>query len=384
MLKMMRILTCCYEFPPVGGGGGAVAAGLGHALSEAGHSVHLVTMGFRGLPSDETRGRLTMHRVPALRRRLHYCSTVEAATYLATAPMAIRRTLAARSYDLIHAHFLLPDGLLALRAARRAGIPYVVTAHGSDVPGYNPDRLRRTHHLLQPVWRRITRGAARIVCPSTRLRELALRADPGLGIETIPNGLDPAAFVASRPRRRRILVATRLLPRKGVQHLLTAIAGLPLDHEVHVAGDGPQMELLRAMAASVRVPVTFHGWLANDSPEYKDLLETSSIFVLPSEGENFPMVLLEAMAAGLAIVTTKGTGCDEVVGQEAVLVPPGDPAALRQALAALDSDPARCQSLGRGARLRLEGQFTWSAVAGRYEELFRNVLGESTARAGDA
>jgi glycosyltransferase involved in cell wall biosynthesis len=81
------------------------------------------------------------------------------------------------------------------------------------------------------------------------------------------------------------------------------------------------------------------------------------------------MVLLEAMSAGLAIITTRGTGCDEVVGDSGVLVPPGDPLALRRALVELAHDPDRCRVLGAAARKRLEERFSWPAVAARYAEI---------------
>jgi glycosyltransferase involved in cell wall biosynthesis len=116
--------------------------------------------------------------------------------------------------------------------------------------------------------------------------------------------------------------------------------------------------------------VTFWGWLDNESPQLKELYETSSMFVLPSEVENFPIALLEAMAAGLAIITTQGTGCAEVVGEAALLVPPKDPEAIRALLPRLVQDGELRRSLGRAARERLERYFTWRLVAQRYADIY--------------
>lgn len=356
--------------------------GLARSLAAAGHSVDLVTTAFRNLPREERAGNFRVWRVRALRRRLFHCTVPEAASYLPLASREIRRLLAAEQYDLLHAHFVFPDGLLAWSASRRTGLPFVVTAHGSDVPGFNPDRLRVAHATLLPVWRKVVRGAARIACPSEHLRALVARACPEAKIEVIPNGLDTSAFRADRPRKRRILVANRMLPRKGIQHLMKALEGLPLDRELHVAGDGPFLGTVRSMAAGARIEVTFHGWLSNRSPEYKELFETSDIFVLPSEAENFAIALLEAMAAGMAIVTTKGTGCAEVVGDAAVLVPVRDPEAIREALIALDADRERREALGRAARRRFEERFAWPAVARRYAALYEDVVAATPARAG--
>jgi L-malate glycosyltransferase len=179
---------------------------------------------------------------------------------------------------------------------------------------------------------------------------------------------------ADRPRRRRILVVARLFERKGVQHVLHALAGLRHDHEVHVVGTGPYLPALVALARDLSVDVRFHGWIDPASDQLAALYETADIFVLPSDVEDFPMVLLEAMAAGLAIVTTRGTGCDEVVADTGVLVDPGDVAALRAAILALTRDPQRCRLLGRAARQRLLTEFSWAGVARRYAGLYRTVL----------
>jgi glycosyltransferase involved in cell wall biosynthesis len=164
-----------------------------------------------------------------------------------------------------------------------------------------------------------------------------------------------------------------MLERKGVQYVLMALKGITLDREVHIVGDGPYLPTLRQMAQATGNNVTFWGWLDNQSPEFKELFETSGIFVFPSEAENFPIVLLEAMAAGMAIITTKGTGCAEVVGDAALLVKSRDAEAIREALIFLANNPERCRELGMAARQRLEENFGWTSVAKRYIALYEKV-----------
>lgn len=367
----MRILMLSYEYPPLGGGGSRVVAGLSAELVRLGHAVDLVTMGFRGLPAREEIGGVRVHRVPCLRRNLHTCTVPEAASYGAMALVTAGRLAARRDYDVVHAHFIFPDGLVARVASAIARRPYVVTAHGSDVPGYNPDRLHTLHALLAPAWRKLVRDAAEIVCPSRSLEALFVHQAPAARVSVIPNGIDPHKLVAGGPKRaRRILVVTRMLRRKGVQFVLEALHGEPGDYELNVVGDGPELPALRELAAGLDVNVRFTGWLDNASPELRELYETSSVFVFPSEAENFPVVLLEAMAAGLAIVTTDATGCAEVVGDTAVLVPPRDAGAIKAALRLLFEDDARRRELGRAARARLEANYTWLAVAQRYVEVY--------------
>lgn len=367
----MRILVLCYEFPPLGGGGGQFAHGLSRALVGRGHAVDLVTMAFRGLPRSEIVDGISVHRVPCVRLKRFHCTLPEAATYLAASPLFVRRRLDATAYDLVHAHFILPDGLTAWRLRRATGLPYVITAHGSDVPGYNTHRLKRTHELLGPIWRAVVRDAARVVCPSHSLAALLALRTPELEPALLPYGFDAARYSCAPERRKRVLVVTRAVERKGVQHLLEAVRGIRLDHEIHIVGDGPYLSRLRKMAEATPTPVVFHGWLDNRSAVLRRLYESSRIFVMTSEAENFPVSLLEAMSAGLAVVTSRGTGCEEVTGETALLVTPGDVGELRSALLRLTAEPETCRRLGEAARARVEREFAWSRIVAGYEELYR-------------
>jgi len=378
--RPVRILMPCYEFPPLGGGGSRVVDGLSRQLVVDGHEVDVVTMGFRGLPGHDVVDGVDVHRVPCIRLKEHHCTMPEAAAYLFAAMPRIKRLAAQRSYDINHTHFILPDGFNAFRLEKSIGLPYVITAHGSDVPGYNPHRVRMAHWLLAPAWRRVTRGASMLVCPSRSIADLVNRQDPALATTEIPYGFETGRYRTDVPRRKRILVVTRMLERKGVQYLLQAISDLPLEHEFHIVGDGPWLAPLRKMAAGIENTILFHGWLDNRSRELTSLYESSEIFVLPSEAENFPVSLMEAMSAGLAVVTTRGTGCEEVVGSTGVLVGPKNPSEIRAALTDLTGNPERCRKLGDAARARLGSEFGWPSVARRYVRVFERCLAERPGR----
>jgi glycosyltransferase involved in cell wall biosynthesis len=237
------------------------------------------------------------------------------------------------------------------------------------------------HRLLAPLWRRIVRAAERVICPSGTLERLILSHSPQARTVRIPNGFEPERLVPSRVREPRILSVSRLLERKGIQHLIRACEGLDRRWSLDVVGEGPFRSRLDQLAAGCAARVLQHGWLDNDSRELARLYETSSIFVLPSSAENFPVVLLEAMAAGLATITIEGTGSAEVVGDTGLLVPARDPAALRRAIDVLIGDPELRARLGRAARERLVRHFAWSVVAVRHERLYEEVLRERGALA---
>jgi len=372
----MHILTLSYEFPPIGGGGAGVVRGLAAELVKQGHSVDVVTMGFRGVPAEETVDGIRVRRVDCGRKLESKCTAREALRYVVRARPVVRAMLRENSYDFVHVHFIFPDGLVARAEVAPRGIPFIITAHGSDVPGYNPKLFfRLVHPFLTPSWRRVTRSAAAIVSPSRTLAALIEKAGPGVPVHVIPNGIDENRF---RPAAKRdeILIATRLVERKGVQYLLHALAGSRITWPVTVIGSGEYQAELVALNESLGRPARMAGWLSNGSPEFKALLERAAIYVLPSDFENFPVSLLEAMSAGCAIVTTSGHGCEEVVGDAAALVIPGSTdrerciRELRETLEALTTDRDRATALGARARRRLDDNFAWKAVAGRYVELY--------------
>lgn len=370
----MRILTLNYEFPPIGGGGSPVSYELGRELVALGHEVDVVTMAFKGLPAREVVDGITVHRVRSLRKRREICKTHEMMSYVAAALPKVMRLIGTGNYDVNHTHFIVPTGLLARLAQLRSRLPLVISLHGSDVPGHNPGRFTREHRVLAPMWRWIAKGADQLIAPSAYLRELADRQGHSRPTKVIPHGFRYERFRPDRAKAKRILVVARLTPTKGVQHLLEALRTLDLrGFSVDVVGDGPYLPTLRHMASELQLPVRFWGWLDNRSAELKQLYEASSIFVLPSEAESFGLVLLEAMASRLAIVTCSGTGCAEVIGPDALLVPPRRPDRLRAALDRLIGDEGLRCDLADRARARVERHYGWEAIAKRYVDLYRSL-----------
>ena len=360
-----------YEFPPLGGGGARVVYGLSKELVRAGHEVDLVTMGFQGLPKHEQVNGVNVYRVPCIRIRKSMCYWPEMLPYVCLAVQLILRLRKQNRYGISHTHFIFPDGLVSYLINKISRLPYIITAHGSDVPGYNPDRFKLIHKLLLPLWKKIIYQAHQIVCPSEWLESLILKQNARPNTSKIPNGIDVDKFKPNEDKQKRILIVTRMFERKGVQYFLKALEGINLDYEIHIIGSGPYLETLQEKAKNLITKVKFWGFLDNNSYALKELYETSEIFVLPSEAENFPIVLLEAMAAGMAIVTTIGTGCTEVVGDAAILIEPRNPIAIREALVKLTSNYDLCKELGQAARRRLENNFSWTVIARQYLDLYK-------------
>jgi len=147
----------CYEFPPVGGGGSRVVQGLTKELVRLGHSIDLATMGFKNLPREEVIEGTQIYRIPCIRLKEAVCTTPEMIIYCMRAIPRILKLIKKNKYELNHTHFIFPDGLISLIVKKLTGLPYIITAHGSDVPGYNPNRFQLQHILLRPLWHLITK-----------------------------------------------------------------------------------------------------------------------------------------------------------------------------------------------------------------------------------
>jgi glycosyltransferase involved in cell wall biosynthesis len=370
---MKKILVLNYEFPPLGGGASPVSFEMAKRLSDEGFLVDVITMGYKGLPEKEIiNPRFTIHRVKSFRRKKEICQPWEQATYLISAYLKAKALLKENEYSLCHAHFLIPTGLLALRLKKQFGLPYIITSHGSDVPGFNSDRFKFLHSFTGPLLRAVAFGADKIIAPSNYLKELILKnISPALAnkVEMIPNGIDESHFTPI-PKKKIILGTGRLLRRKGFQNLLKACSDKDIGYEIHLGGDGPMMSEIKKIQATSKTKIVLHGWMNNRSPEYKELLESASIYVLPSERENASVSLLEAMSAGCAVVTSNSSGCVETVGGAGVLVQAGDVEDLRSKLYNLASDEIRISNLQTKARTRIVNEFSWNKVFADYLKYF--------------
>lgn len=242
-----------------------------------------------------------------------------------------------------------------------------------------------TRHLLLPVsphMRRIYRQADAVICPCRVLRDqLAAAGVPDDRLALVYGAIDARPFFEGRLKRGGaatvIGILGRLVPGKGHAVLLDAFARLGTlspSTTLHVVGDGPERAVLEAQAERLRVAdrVRFLGFQA-DIPR---LMAALDVVVLAStHTEVLPLVVMEAMAAGCAVVATSVGGVPELVeeGQSGLLVPPGDVDALASALHRLIGDADLRARLGRGAVSRIQQQFTLPRMVVETERIYQQV-----------
>jgi glycosyltransferase involved in cell wall biosynthesis len=354
----------------LGGGGSVVCHGLANSLVKLGHRVDVVTSHFKDLAWFEEQGGVNIHRVKCTRRNPWCTNTLELMTLLRPMYSKALELMSQHYYDINHTHFVIPTGVVSYWLYRKTGLPYIITAHGSDIPGFNPNRFKFEHKLLTWYWRRIVLHSQMIISPSNFLKSLILQKID-VPITVINNGFTPSENHSSPIAKKNIvLVVTRMFERKGVQYLLEAIRNMKTDWEFVIAGDGPYLSTLKKIASQIGQKVRFTGFIKEKT--LLDFYQAAKIFVFPSVMENFPMVLLEAMDAGCAMITTRNAGCCEAVGQAAVMVEPRSADQIRSALDQLMHNQSEINRLSKLARERAT-ELSWAKIACQIEVLLMNA-----------
>ena len=296
---------------------------------------------------------------------------------------------------LLHIHHVWPaaDRYLAALAGA-AGVPHlVVTEHIVGRPNSSAQRGLKRRELERA-------DAVTAVCGAVAD---SLAHDYGVArarLRVLPNGADLPDLDAERPEARRLrdrfgaallkplwVCAARLEEQKGHAVLLDALAELRrrgLDFVCALAGDGSLRGALERRAAELGLEgrVEFMGRLEDVGP----LLLAADAVVLPSLWEGLPLILLEALARARPVIASAAGGVPDVI-EDAVtgrLVPPGDAAALAEALESFHGRPDAALKLGRSGEQRVHASYTWERVVDGFELLYDDVLGLASFESGAA
>jgi glycosyltransferase involved in cell wall biosynthesis len=297
-------------------------------------------------------------------------------------PRHLRQVIRAERPDVIYAHAPVP-GMAECASYAAGAIPFVLTYHlGTLAKGRFPfDQANFLYEHL--VLKLLARRSAHIISSSqfvNTFHQGRFRSRSSI----IPPGVDTTRFSGPEgPRPARILFVGDLgrgATHKGLPDLLAAlarVAGRYPGAELLVAGDGdnrPELERT-AWGLGVGRQVRFLGHL--EGTALADLYRSARMLVLPSHNDNFPLVVLEAMASRLAVVATRVGAVPELVDdrKRGILVEPGDVGALAAALERLLADPELARQLGTAGRELVEAGYTWSVQAAKTERVLRQVTG---------
>ncbi len=294
-------------------------------------------------------------------------------------------------YDIVHAHWVIPNGVPAAFVSKLIQKPLVISLHGSDI------FFAVRKPLLGKVASWTLAQASGITACSPELaahaRRLGAHAEK---VHLLPWGADPARFTQQRAAARTalgldqdapiILSLGRLVKKKGLFVLIQALSAVfaqVKNAQCVIAGAGPELDLLRRAAVSLGIGDRVHFPGATPWEQTPALYAACDLFVAPSiHDENgnvdgLPTTVLEAMAAGRPVVASHVAGMELVVRtwEDGILTPEGDVLALSDGLTLLLVQPELRKQMGHAARRAVEERYNWGAVAAQFEHIYRQAQG---------
>jgi alpha-maltose-1-phosphate synthase len=304
-------------------------------------------------------------------------------------------TAAAGSAQLVHSHTWYAN-LGGHLAALLYGIPHVMTMHSLEpLRPWKAEQLGGGYRLSSWCERVSAASAAAVVAVSDGMRADIMAAYPEIpaerirvirnGIDTTEYHADPGTDVLERhgvdTSRPYVIFVGRITRQKGVPVLLRAASALVPEAQLVLCAGQPDTPELAAevteLVGGLRASRSGVVWIPEMLPKQEviQLLTHAAVFACPSVYEPLGIVNLEAMACGTAVVGSRTGGIPEVVadGETGLLVPPGEPQALAEALNALILDPDRAAAMGQAGRKRVVAEFGWAAIAAQTAALYAEL-----------
>jgi len=368
-----------YEFPPIGGGAGN--ANLCLLRQYAGNTnLQIDVLTSAQEPSfieEKFAENINIYKVGLHKKNLHFWRKTEVLEWLLKARFHYRRLLLKKDYDLVHAFFGFPTGWLPYRTVNK--LPYIISLRGSDVPGKHP-RLRLDYKILGPVFKAVWKKAAALVACSEGLKNRALQFLPSVSIDVIPNGVELDRFHPAETTKKtdllNLLTVGRLSPTKRVEMLIDAVQILhKAGCNVHftIVGGGAMADQLRQTVSQKNLSGVIDVAGRIDSEKMPQLYRRHAIYVSASMQEGMSNAMLEAMASGLPIITTKCEGVEELIADNGIVVGDAKAEAIAEAIRTLADDRKTYKRMSTAARKQAE-KFSWKSVAEQYLALYSKAL----------
>ncbi|KPJ65813.1 MAG: hypothetical protein AMJ43_09910 [Coxiella sp. DG_40] len=378
-MSKLNLLMLNYEFPPVGGGAGN--AHLCLLRQYAGNSdlkVDVLTSAPKpGFITEKFAENITIYKVGVHKKDLHFWRKAEIIEWLFKAQFRYRRLLRENDYDLVHAFFGFPTGWLCYRSANK--LPYIISLRGSDVPGEHA-RLKLDYKILGPVFGAIWKKAAALVACSRGLKDRALKFLPSVSIDVIPNGVDLDRFgpaeTSERPDILKLVTVGRLSVTKRVGILIDAVETLHRDGcKVHltIVGGGQMQQQLKKIVLERNLGDIIEITGRISAENMPQLYRHNDIFISATMQEGMSNAMLEAMASGLPIITTRCQGVEELIADNGLVVEQANAEEIAKAVRKLAGDRQTHKQMSIAARKRAE-KFSWNKAALSYIEQYHRIL----------
>ena len=283
-------------------------------------------------------------------------------------------------FDIIHSHFALPEGVIALLLQKRIKVPFIVSIHGSDL-AYAAKQNALNRYVLRKVF---SRAEAILVNSAKTSHGVALYCNSPEKIFTVRLGANPPVLPGPAVRktgtRLHLLSVGYLFKSKGNDYVLKAMQILLRDgYDVGyiIVGSGPEEQHLRSLSAELGISdrVAFEGHKSYD--KVWSYYSNCDIFVLPSWSEAFGLVYIEALSMGKPVVGCEGEGGPEdlsKLGDCIELVKPKDVNTLVHALKKLIDNPERCNKMGEIGMEIVRKYYSWEQTASNTLEIYEQAI----------
>lgn len=384
--KKLKVLMINYEFPPIGGGGGTTTRFLAKYMARLGVDVNILTSkpgkedvvdhpeGYRLYYVGRTKNKLSGTHIPEL--------VIFALTIIYYSKTVLKQI----QPDLIHCFFTLPSGSCGLYCKKIYKIPYIISALGADVPGFNIGdwRLDIYHTLTRFLSKAIWNNSSYIIANGNSLKETCKRFSPEQEIEIISNGVDTELFYPDKNKHPgtnevQLLFISRLMPQKGIDILIKACNVLNTkgitNYKLTIVGEGHLKGLMFSLIDkfNLKEKINFLGW--KDLEELPEIYRRTDIFILPSVMEGMSSVVLQAMASGLPIVASRVKGFEEVVEENinGLFAEYNNPNQFAEAIEKLIKSPELREKMSKQS-IEKSKQFSWKNIAKKYLEFYEKAV----------
>jgi len=374
---------------------------LAEHLADRGLKIHVLA------PSDTTggttiEGEVTVHRFqyfPFRLQALAYGSGImsnlqrspwlwlQVPSFVLAMAYSLLRVIGREQIDLLHAHWILPQGLLGVVAKYLRHVPVVTTVHGADaftLRGGLASALKRFVVMHSDAWTTNTPATSRAVDPAAITPRVHVMP---MGVDTdLFAGGDPAGLRQQLPGREFLLLFVgRLVEKKGCHSLLEALTLLaPALRDrttLWIVGDGEQRSQLEQTTKDLGLAQKVRFWGAISNQRLPEFYAAADLFVAPSieaasgDTEGQGVVILEAFAGRACVLTTRVGGIEAVVRDNVTgaLVPPNRPRDLALAMENLLNDPDLRARLVENAFREVKERYDWKRIAGEFESLYRTL-----------
>ncbi|MDB4870746.1 MAG: glycosyl transferase group 1 [Gemmatimonadales bacterium] len=388
----MNVLFLTHSFPRrEGDAAGSFILRLAVALKSEDVNVHVVAPAGPGLPASEEIEGVPVDRFRYAPRRfeqLAYTGNMAgdvASSWTAKFALVgflgadfVHAVRARRTFEpqVVHAHWWFPSGVVGTWVGGLSHVPLVTTLHGTDV------RLARSVGVAKPLFGHVLKHSAAVTTVSSWLRDKTQELAPEVNPIVAPMPVSTDLFFPGGSRDgQRLLFVGRLMPQKGLDHLLHAMAAMKTQPSLDVVGDGPSRQALETLSQELGVAsrVRWHGQVSQS--ELPRLYQNASAVVVPSTEEGLGLVAVEALLCETPVVAFDSGGLRDVIqhNRTGLLVPPGDRIALARTLDDLLGRNGRGGDLGRAGRLYALSAFAPESAARRYADIYQQVIGANAS-----